>query len=696
MEKEILSRSMSDMEVKYILDAETGTVGLSVAPDNKYGGKNRRVRTRSLAELKIIGDRYGGGYLGGSSMKYSDTTAALRLIGQEPCLIDGTEAVLTRLSDRRGVEVSHTLICGNGYFTVKTGVRNNTGNDITLEMLSSFALFNISPYSDGAGENTMMLHRVRGKWSQEGRLVTESLEDLQLEESWTYGCPNSVRFGQIGSMPAKGYFPFMALEDTRNNVIWGVQMGCPSSWQMEITRADDGICLSGGLADREFGHWTRTLRDGESFDAPPAYISVCRGGVDDICARLVRAQEDALSVPECEENLPVIFNEYCTTWGNPSYDNICGILDAVKDRGIDYFVIDCGWFKKDGVRWDISMGDYEASETLFPQGIAKASQKIQEYGMRAGIWFEPETAGEASRAYHGYTEHMLRRDGIILTTQNRRFWDMNDEWVKEYLKERVIEFLKENKFGYIKIDYNETIGIGCDGSDGLGEGLRRNMQGTVEFFRRIRGEIPDIVIENCSSGGNRLEPCFMSLSSMASFSDAHECIEIPIIAANLHRVILPRQSQIWCVIRKNDSIRRIAYLLAAAFLGRMCLSGDVTELSAQQWSAIDGGIAFYKRAVPVIKRGQSARLGTKIRSERHPEGWQAVLRKNGESALCVVHTFSHGADRIEIPLGGEYTIEGVYNLTGADIRVCGEILEIGGAGDFGGFGVLLAGRERTI
>ena len=74
-------------------------------------------------------------------------------------------------------------------------------------------------------------------------------------------------------------------------------------------------------------------------------------------------------------------------------------------------------------------------------------------------------------------------------------------------------------------------------------------------------------LENCASGGHRLEPEMMPLMSMASFSDAHECEEIPIIAANLHRVIQPTQSQIWAVIRQDDSLKRIAYSVANTFQG---------------------------------------------------------------------------------------------------------------------------------
>lgn len=689
MINEIFSTALNDMRITYTLDSETGLAGLFTEPQNAKKHGERRVKIHSLIEAKIIGDNYSGSYLGGTSMKYSDTTYSLKYDHLEKEELDGDTVITTYLKSDTGIEARHTLSHSKGreYLTISTELINNSAEKIRLEMLSSFSIYNISPYSDGAGANTMTLHRLRGKWSQEGRLVSETLEDLQLEECWCYANSNSVRFGQVGSMPVKGYFPFAAVSDDKNGVIWGAQFGCPSSWQIEVTRADDGVCISGGLADREFGHWIKTVERGETFTAPTAVISVCKGDIDDIATRLVSAQEDNLNVPESEETLPVIFNEYCTTWGNPSYDNIKNILSVIKGKGIDYFVVDCGWFKEDGVRWDISMGDYIPSKTLFPNGIRETADLIKSYGMLAGIWFEFENVGRASKAYHN-TDHLLKRDGIPLTTQNRRFWDMKDEWVINYLDEHVIGFLKENGFGYIKVDYNETIGIGCDNSDSLGEGLRQNMQGTADYFKKIRRELPDMVIENCASGGNRLEPCFMSLSSMASFSDAHECIEIPIIAANLHRAILPRQSQIWCVIRSSDSLKRIAYSVAAAFLGRMCLSGDVTELTDSQWSVIDRGIAFYKKAVSVIKHGKSRRFGTRVKSERHPEGWQAVVRENADKVLCVIHTFENAPCTVSVPIG-RCTIKDTYSHNSLNVRTENGMLILDGCEDFCGYGILL-------
>lgn len=299
--------------------------------------------------------------------------------------------------------------------------------------------------------------------------------------------------------------------------------------------------------------------------------------------------------------------------------------------------------------------------------------------MVPGLWFEIETVGRAARAYQR-EEHLLHKDGAVLTSYFRRFWDMRDAWVQEYLSEKVIGTLKKYGFGYMKIDYNETIGTGCDGSESLGEGLRQNMEATIDFIERVKREVPGIVLENCSSGGHRLEPGLMGRMSMASFSDAHECPEIPIIAANLHRLIHPAQSQIWAVIRQGDSIKRIVYSVANTFLGRMCISGDVTELSTEQWGAIDAGIAFYHKIAPVIKSGISFRYGPKIKSARHPKGWQAVIRLGeGGDAYAVLHTFGgEWPEIIEIPLpeGCPESVAERYAASETDLQIEGRVLRL--------------------
>jgi alpha-galactosidase len=473
------------------------------------------------------------------------------------------------------------------------------------------------------------------------------------------------RFGQIGSMPVRKFFPWAGVEDSTAGVMWGAQLYAPASWQMEFFRRDDFLCLSGGLPDREFGHWTKTVAPGEQFASPTAVLTTVRGDLDDLCARLVEAQLPAAeAAPEAEQDLPVICNEWCTSWGDPRHEHLIAMADKLQGSGIRYLVIDAGWYKRDDGIWFLGQGDWQANQRLFPFGLAATTQAIRERGLIPGIWFEMEVVGEQSPRFETDCAHFLHRDGIPITATGRRFWDFRDPWVIDYLGQKVTGQLRDNNIGYIKVDYNETIGLGCDGAESLGEGLRQHMQGVQDFFRQMRRALPDLVIENCASGGHRLEPSFMGLTSMASFSDAHETPDIPVIAANLHRLILPRQSQIWAVLHAADSDQRLVYLLTGGFLGRLCLSGEITSLSDSQWALVKEAIAFYGQIAPVIARGTS-RLFQEINpSWQHLQGAQSVLRvsEDTQSALIVSHSFGKPLPaEIHVPLPkGEWRVAGSF------------------------------------
>ena len=688
---------LGDMLLIYEKDAETNVCGFTIIPkemeekitDDKF------YRINSLVQVKLIGDMYPNCYGHGSTMRNSESSNRMAYKRQEVIDEDTKIYIKTYLEDDRGYEAIHlvTYYKGEESFELKNIYTNKSNETISLEMISSFEIGNITHFEVKDAANTLLVHRLRSKWSHEARLHTETIEDLQLEPSWSNWAASSERFGQLGSMPVKKFAPFLAIEDKKNRVFWGVQLAHEASWQMEVYRQDDALHISGGLADREFGHWLKDLNPGEVFETPYAIISTCKNGdIDKISQRITSAGNKYFSnFPKSEESLPIIFNEYCTTWGCPSHENISEIVEVIKDKGFDYFVIDCGWFKEGDKPWHTSMGDYEISKELFKDGLGKTVEVIKKSGMKPGIWFEIDNVGQDSKAYN-MEDYLLKRDGKVITTYSRRFWDMRNPWVTNYLEEKVIKLLKDYNFEYIKMDYNDTIGIGVDGAESLGEGLRKNMDASVDFIRKISNEVPGIVIENCSSGGHKLEPLMMSITSMASFSDAHECEEIPIIAANLHRLILPSQSQIWAVIRENDSLKRIAYSIANTFLGRMCLSGDVAKLNKEQWDVIDRGIYFYKSVAHIIKSGYSYRYGTTITSERHPEGWQGVLRVGEKEALLVIHRFYGDIpENIEIKLPNECprNIFKVYSDDNPSIEINGDILIYKSKDNMKAVGILL-------
>lgn len=672
---------LGDMKALYFLDEEKRLAELMLLPDGMepVGWEEKHQEIDALIQLKLEGDVYAGAYAGGKTMRQSGSVQNMKFERQKVTADPFHTEIVTCCRDERGYEADHHLIWNQGEESLESFVvfRNQSDAACGLELLESFSIGGITPFAPGDAPEHLILHRLRSDWSMEGRLESIPFETLNLEPSWSGHGVRCERFGQTGSMAVNHFFPWMMAEDRTNGVVWGAMIAHNASWQMEVYRKDDSASLSGGLADFDFGHWKKEILPGESFQTPTAILTVARGDVDRVSQRMTGAMDSACEHgPECEQELPVMFNEYCTTWGCPSHENIVQILDQVKDKGLKYFVIDCGWFKREGIPWDISMGDYHISPELFPEGLEKTVEAIRGAGMIPGIWFEIDNVGCASDAWN-QTDHLLRRNDSVLETASRRFWNMTDPWVQEYLMERVIGTLKKYGFGYMKMDYNDTIGIGCDGAESLGEGLRRNMEESRRFIEKVKEELPGIVLENCASGGSKMEPMMMGLCSMASFSDAHECPEMPVIAASLHRAILPRQSQIWAVIRENDSCRRIAYSIAAAFLGRMCLSGDVLNLSEDQWKVIGEGIAFYREIAPAIRHGITEFFGTKQGSWRHLKGWQGILRMNGTEGFAVFHTFGGELEEepcVELPEGYEFSVAGSFSDETPELELRGRTL----------------------
>ena len=675
-----------DMQVEYLLAAEAQTVGLHLYPVSMMGElatrrdflqthevrllpafmfRLRAWEVESLVQFKLTGDAVSG-YGQGLTLRNSDSLSTLRYAGQEVLAQDGKTEVITTLRSSRGYACEHHLLFreDDEAFTFYTVFRNESQAPFSLEMLSSFSLGGLTPFAADDAPHRLHLHRFRSYWSAEGRHTDQPVEELHLERSWSTHSVRAERFGQVGSMPVRGYFPFVAVEDRPAGVLWGAQLAWAGSWQMEVYRRDDQLSLSGGLADREFGHWVKNVVPGEEFVSPVVYVTTVKGDLDDLCQRLTAMQLSAAEqAPASEQSLPVLANEWCTTWGNPQHDRVVTLAERLQNSGVKYFVIDSGWYQDDHGDWDTTQGEWIPNQDLFPNGLAATAAAIRERGMIPGLWFEFEVVGSQSPLFSSQTDHFLKRDGIPVTVRQRHFWDFRDPWVSEYLHTKVIDRLRDAGFGYIKVDYNETIGLGVDGAESLGEGLRQHILGVQEFFRQMRRELPDLVIEVCASGGHRLEPSMLALSSMGSFSDAHETLEIPIIAANLQRLILPRQSQIWAVLHSGDSMQRLAYSLAAGFLGRLCLSGEIDQFSDTQWALVQEAIHFYEQIAPIIKHGRSRLYQPIGAAWRHPQGAQAVVRvaDSGDHALVVAHTFA-------APLPPEITVSlpvGDWQIVGA-------------------------------
>ena len=663
---------LGDICVRYVTD-ETQHAGLQLIPASMTDLviEDPDCAIEPLVQLKQLGDPYAGSFGSGITMRDSATVDRMCLVGQTCDQTDDAICITTQLSCDT-LSVRHYLSWDRKTraFKVWSDVTNTGLETKLLELLSSVSLGMLTPFQPGLNEKNLKIYRMRSRWANEAVLESRWAEEMLLVPSSLMEEIYTVRYGHIGNKPTNGFIPFGAVEDVRHGVMWGMQLSCASSWQIEFSRRDNGLSISGGLADADFGHWMKQIEPGECFTSPEAWITVCKGNIDDLCGRLVDGQSaEWTPPPAAEEQLPVVFNEWCTSWGCPDAVQMEKLTRRLAGWPVRYLVMDAGWYKGSAHEWYEMTGDWIPSAEKYPDGLKAVCDHIRQAGFVPGIWFEIETCGVLSQAWM-HDDLLLKRHGLPLIAKGRKFWDFRDPRVWDYMCERVIGLIREAGIGYIKVDSNESIGAGCDGAESLGEGLRQQIQAVQAFFVEMRRQVPDLVIENCSSGGHRLVSSFMNVSSMASFSDAFETEDIPVIAANLHRVIQPRQSQVWCIVRKAHTEKELYYKLSAGFLGRIGMSGDIYDLNDEQCKIVLEALEKYRWSTDVIRDGFSRRYGEQVFNYRYPKGWQAVVRegKNGHEKMVVVHRFHEGPSCITIPVGPDWLI--AWSLKRPSVNAC--------------------------
>jgi alpha-galactosidase len=188
----------------------------------------------------------------------------------------------------------------------------------------------------------------------------------------------------------------------------------------------------------------------------------------------------------------------------------------------------------------------------------------------------------------------------------------------------------------------------------------------------------------------------MAYCDVGSATDAHECPELPIVAANVLRLIPGSKSLVWATVRKDMNARELVYRLATGFLGRLCLSGDVVELNSAQWELTRTAIALHARVAPLISDREWSRWGPRVDAYRSPEGWQGLVRPShdGEAVLAVLHNFGAETSSLAVGLPGEdWEVERVFAEDGATLKVEGSALRWEPPGPFSAAVAWLVRRE---
>lgn len=621
------------------------------------------ISPETQVHIALSGDGISNDFSPGNTLRNSDTAFSLKFKGAKYEEQSGKQILIAAFENDKGLVARQVYSCtGAGYLETYTELENR-GDNVVVEALPSFNMARISPFERFDDPNDIVIHRLLSNWSGEGKLYSVSAADIAFEASWSGLGVRTMRISQTGTMPARGYLPFISVEDKKNGVCWAAETEAPASWTIEAVFRNNAISVGGGRGDFLSAHWRKTLKTGETEKTNKAYLTVTKDSLENAAARLARHFDDTDEIKDVERDLPVLYNEYCYTWGKPEAKTLEKMLPEIAALGCKYFVIDDGWFYNVYNDKRYVIGDWNVNKEYYPEGLKAFADKVRSYGMIPGVWYEFEGVSEHSDVYRDHPDWLLTRDGKIINNGGRAFLDFRKEEVLNYLREKVIKNLVNCGIGYMKVDYNSNAGFGADGAESYGEAIRQHIDAVLAFFEEIKRSVPSLVLEICSSGGMRHEPRFLSLGDMCSFSDAHENAGGVPVAMNLHRFIPPRKLQIWATIRDDYNADDVKFTVAKAMLGRICFSGNLGNKPQKIIDILKESVSFYEKLKPTIANGETITIENGgISTYLFTKGSPYLVRRSADGKKKIVYAFAIDSENHDFSIDcGDYSVLDTFN-----------------------------------
>jgi len=505
-------------------------------------------------------------------------------------------------------KVFYRVLTGRGAVRSWVRLTNGGSEPVTVESVTSFLAGGLPGSMGEASVADLDVLWAENDWLAEGRWQRRALRDAlpDLNRAAHGGDPRG-RFGLTseGSWSSGAYLPMGAVVDRRTGHAWAWQIEHNGGWHWQLGEftahraADgaDGIYLALlGPTDSEH-HWRLPLAPGASFTTVPAAIAVSDQGFEGAIAGLTACRRAARRPHEDHRRLPVIFNDYMNTLsGDPTTERLLPLIAAAGQVGAEYFCIDSGWYAEIGEGWWDSVGLWKPSSTRFPNGIREVLDCIRAQGMVPGLWLEPEVVGVRSPVAHQLPdEAFFARGGGRVVEHGRYHLDLRHRAAVKRLDEVVDFLVGDLGVGYLKLDYNINAGPGTEtGGVSAGAGLLEHNRAYLQWLDRLLDRYPALTIENCASGGMRIDYANLSHLQLQSTSDQQDYLRYPPIAAAAPAAIAPEQAAVWAYPQPAFTDDEIAFTLCSAMLGRIHLSGHIDQMSQRQRSLVADAVRVYK------------------------------------------------------------------------------------------------------
>ncbi|HKR84612.1 MAG TPA: glycoside hydrolase family 36 protein [Terriglobales bacterium] len=517
----------------------------------------------------------------------------------------GNRLVCVHADSRLSLRLESIYESFNGLPLVRrySRVRNQGSSPVGIEFLSSAMLHGLADPQNY--DHELLIHLAFNSWMAEGQWHTLRPSEMGLVEnertSWS-----EARAGSVGSWSTERYLPMAMAENTNLGLVWFWQMEHNGSWYWEISNAsghgnnaDDVYVYLGGPDDLHSAAW-KNLKPGESYDTIPVAIGCVRGGFGQAVEALTRYRR-ALSLKNRKDNsrCSVIFNDYMNClWGDPTEAKELPMVAAAAKAGCEYFVIDAGWYADLHEDWSQTIGAWQPSATRWPHGLKSVLDQIRQAGMVPGLWLEPEVAGAKSVLAQKPDNWFLMRHGKRVFKNSRLLLDFRNPAVRSYLDQVIARLVNEYGVGYIKMDYNVDSLQGTElNADSFGQGLLEHNRAHLAWLDGILNRYPELVVENCGSGGGRMDYAMLSRLQIQSMTDQENYLKLPAILVGASAAVLPEQLAIWSYPLANADADQGSFNMVTAMMCRIHQSGNLESLSPEAAAQVAGGIRIYKEVL---------------------------------------------------------------------------------------------------
>lgn len=385
-----------------------------------------------------------------------------------------------------------------------------------------------------------------------------------------------------------------------------------------------------GLHDDLFSY---TLNEKEEFFVPEVILSYSANGFSELSHRYHECIRNHVCRGKyVNAKRPVLINSWEAAYFDFQGDTIVNLAKEAAELGIDMVVMDDGWF---GKRNDdnSSLGDWEVNEEKLACTLSELIQKVNQLGVKFGIWIEPEMVNEDSKLYREHPDWAIKIEHReVIRSRNQLLLDFSKKEVRDFIFEKICAILDQGNIEYIKWDMNRSM------SDVYAGNLTYDyVLGVYDFLEKLIAKYPEILIEGCSGGGGRFDAGMMYYTPQIWCSDNTDAINrtkiqygssffYPISTVGSHVSAVPNH--------QTGRITSLNTRATVAMAGTFGYEMNPALLSKEEKAEIKEQVKTYKKYEDLICQGDYYRLSNPFSDEY--AAWMFVSKDKKQVLANVV------------------------------------------------------------